>query len=408
MASVSKREWTYKGATKSAWVVRYLDQGGKHRQRTFERKKEADAYRLTVENEKNMSLHVAASQSVTIASLAKEFEEDAYARADAGRRMGSSHLRSTLASLRKYIVPKLGTVLVADLTWNQVNAWAAAIAADPAVGHSTLKRNLHMLKRLLDFGMRRGYVHRNRASEVMPEYRGGQKSRIRTFTAEQVKTVLRVSGERPAGHTHRAILLMQCYAHIAALAGLRFGEISGLTVENVDFEGGYILVRHNLTDEDLLKGPKTKAGVRDVPMAGIIASLLREWIGRYYIGNDRGLIFRAPTGKMVSPQTFHRNHWHRCLTRAGLGPDAAGDWYHFHALRHFCASAMIDANVPLTDVAAMLGHSAFDVTLQVYAHSISSSRRRIEALDSIAGSIAPTLLIAQGAHMAPKTAEIRA
>lgn len=195
-------------------------------------------------------------------------------------------------------------------------------------------------------------------------------------------------------------MLMQCFAHIAALAGLRWGEIAGLTVENVDFAEGYIRVRHNLTDQDVLKGPKTKAGVRDVPMAGVIADLVRGWLARYYLPNERGLIFRAPNGKMISPQTFHHNHWHRCLLRAGLGPDERGDWYHFHALRHFCASAMIDANVPLTDVAALLGHSAFDVTLQVYAHTIAGGRRRIEALETIAGDMARPLLLAQDVRMA--------
>ena len=58
--------------------------------------------------------------------------------------------------------------------------------------------------------------------------------------------------------------------------------------------------------------------------------------------------------------------------------------YHFHALRHFAASAMIESGLPMLDVVSLLGHAKFDMTLQVYAHLIIGGSRRHEAIDGMA------------------------
>ena len=59
----------------------------------------------------------------------------------------------------------------------------------------------------------------------------------------------------------------------------------------------------------------------------------------------------------------------RFLERADLaGLRAVGllhaEQLHFHALRHFAASWMIENGLPLPEVASLLGHSKFDTTLQ--------------------------------------------
>ena len=51
---------------------------------------------------------------------------------------------------------------------------------------------------------------------------------------------------------------------------------------------------------------------------------------------------------------------------------AAGvpDEVHFHCLRHFYASRMLAAGVPLPTVSAMLGHSSPAVTARIYSHHL--------------------------------------
>ena len=51
MATVTQRTWTYKGKPKSAWRAIYTDRGGKQRQKTFPRKRDAEAYLTRIQYE---------------------------------------------------------------------------------------------------------------------------------------------------------------------------------------------------------------------------------------------------------------------------------------------------------------------------------------------------------------------
>jgi len=66
---ITKRKWTYKGATKEAWVVRY-SAGGKRHLKTFARKRDADAYAAEVAHEVRKGTYVADRTSTTVAKAA--------------------------------------------------------------------------------------------------------------------------------------------------------------------------------------------------------------------------------------------------------------------------------------------------------------------------------------------------
>ena len=58
--SVRRREWkSPRGETKEAWVVDYVDGGGKRRLKTFARKKDADAYNANVAVDLLAGVHTA-------------------------------------------------------------------------------------------------------------------------------------------------------------------------------------------------------------------------------------------------------------------------------------------------------------------------------------------------------------
>lgn len=390
MASVNKRKWKGpNGEEKEAWLVRYVDALGKHRGKTFVRKKEADAFARQVEVELDQKIHVAAGGSVTVKELLDRYEEWCDQRHAEGMRMSDSHRHKIGTMLRVHVRPDLSHHRLTDLTFNDVDAWAMSLSRKPTLSHSTVKQVLHVFKKAVDFGVRRNWVARNIVAEVMKDYRGGKREPIRTFTKEQVRVILADVKARRRNFTERATALIRCYVYLATFCGLRIGEIQGLKVEHIAFDSQMIEVRHSLTDRDKLKEPKTKAGIRDVPMPALVASALHEWLSRYYVPNSRGLVFRLTDGGFMSTQNFHRNYWQSLLARNGLGPDRDGRRFHFHALRHFCASMMIEQGLPLTDIAELLGHSSFDMTLQVYAHSIMASQKRVDVLQGLADSLDP-------------------
>ena len=80
-------------------------------------------------------------------------------------------------------------------------------------------------------------------------------------------------------------------------------------------------------------------------------------------------------------------HWLKLLQRAGF-PSQEWDNYHFHALRHFASSLMIESGLSLMDTASLLGHAKFDMTLQTYAHSIVGGNHRHESMERLADRLA--------------------
>jgi hypothetical protein len=55
--SVRKRTWTGHGVPKEAWIVTYFDTKGVKRQKTFARKREADAFASKTDTEVREGVH---------------------------------------------------------------------------------------------------------------------------------------------------------------------------------------------------------------------------------------------------------------------------------------------------------------------------------------------------------------
>src|SRR5262245_7102770 len=69
--SVRKRTWQNRdGSQGEAWIVAYTDHGKRHI-RTFERKRDADAFNSTVGTDLRAGLHVPDSQSIMVAEAGR-------------------------------------------------------------------------------------------------------------------------------------------------------------------------------------------------------------------------------------------------------------------------------------------------------------------------------------------------
>ncbi|MER6442713.1 tyrosine-type recombinase/integrase [Streptomyces sp. NPDC001185] len=96
------------------------------------------------------------------------------------------------------------------------------------------------------------------------------------------------------------------------------------------------------------------------------------------------LIFTAGQGGMVWRSNFSGKEWKPARAIAGLIPpevDENGKYesareHGMRALRHFCASALLDAGENIKAVSEYMGHADPGLTLRVYAHLMPDSRER--------------------------------
>ena len=154
---------------------------------------------------------------------------------------------------------------------------------------------------------------------------------------------------------------LEGHLRLALTAGMRSGEISGLTWQDLDLAHARLTVREVFTagQERTLpkKQAKTRAGQRVVPLVpetvAFLASLEQ--------GKPSDLVFRRPDGGPYRGDSFARVLRRLCL-KHNL------PIVKFHGLRHTNATILLEAGVSPLQVAALLGHSNVQVTLSIYAH----------------------------------------
>lgn len=384
MASVAKRKWTHKGVEKEAWTVRYKDPTGAYRSRQFDRKKEADRYRTQIESEIDSGDHIARSQSATVERAVVEFLEEIDNKAALGvLRKGTAHNYHT--AFRRIIIPAFGHRLMLELTGADLEAWYYGIVRAKKMTPGTVYRRLVYLKLLFDFGQRRRWVRKghNPAADAMTAIGKPRENKIETFRLEDVRNIIAAVDERPFWGRKRPHAASRLAVNLAAFCGLRWGEIHGLTLANIDLAGGFIRIRHTLGRGGELNEPKTKAGNRDIRLPRHIVEMLAEFLALYPTTNPDGIVLASEAGTPVTPGNFRKSQWLPLQKRAGVAATGGGPM-RFHALRHFACSWMIENGWPITDVSEMLGHANVAITLQVYAHTVKGRTQSAEAMQSLA------------------------
>src|SRR5262249_43162629 len=110
-------------------------------------------------------------------------------------------------------------------------------------------------------------------------------------------------------------------------------------------------------EQNGLVAPKSRAGVRDVPVAAVLHDYLTAHKARQ--GRDSGFVFGTEE-KPTSAKTVlrrARDAWEKNGLE-GLTP---------HEARHTFASTMIEAGIPAKRLSVWMGHSSVAFTLDRYA-----------------------------------------
>ena len=168
---------------------------------------------------------------------------------------------------------------------------------------------------------------------------------------------------------------------LAGLCGLRRGEICGLEWGDVSDSTLHIKrSRIAVNGAVITKSPKSSSSARGIPLpAPLMAALeahrsaqtaFAPWIG----AEPPAAIITTPQGKAISPGALS-HAFKRAVERAGLPAT------HLHALRHTCATLMLNQGVHLRIIQQILGHSSYSVTARVYTHATMEAERI--ALDTL-------------------------
>jgi len=369
--SVRRRTWdNADGSQGEAWVVNYTDADGKRRLKSFERKRDADAYHAKVAVDVGAGIHTAESRSITIAAAGER-----WIKAAEGAKLERSTLEQYRRHLDLHIAPRIGAVRLAQLTMPAARDFEDRLRIDhsPAM----VRKVLTSLGSILADAQESGLVAQNVVHSLRTHRRA--RRRDREAHAGQRKRKFEVGIDIPTPDEIRRIV-----AHLtgrwrpllltAIFAGLRGSELRGLRWADVNLKRNELTVRQRADRWRAIGSTKSRAGQRTIPLPPLVANALREWKLACPKGTQ-DLVFPNGAGRIEDHGNIATRGWGPAQVTAGVVNDRGEAKYPgLHAMRHFFASWCINRKedrgleLPPKMVQERMGHASITMTLDVYGH----------------------------------------
>ena len=280
-------------------------------------------------------------------------------------RIKPSTYDSYRSNMQTHVLPAIGQRGLQQLTAPMLNAlYADLISKGGERGPLSPKtvRYIHTtIHKALADAVDAGVIGVNVAERAKPPRPNRLRAqRIECWEPDELATFLSaVQGDR-----------LEAAWRVAAMTGMRRGEVLGLRWGDVDLEAARISVRNAIVTvayEVLESSPKSHQA-RVVDIDPLTVEMLRAHRDRRAEElrrepADYELVVCAEDGTPIHPQSFSQT-FARVVEGAGLRR------IRLHDLRHTHATIAVKAGVPVKVISERLGHESPAFTLKQYAHVV--------------------------------------
>jgi integrase len=324
------------------WRARYRDDAGKEHARHFDRKRDAQDWLDSTASAIITGTYVAPSRSTT--TLANYY-------ADWSPRQlwePTTKVAMDLAVAKCTFLD----VPFGRLRRSHVEAWVKAMSVD--LKPSTVHTRVNNVRAALRAAVRDRYLAEDPAEGVVLPRRRRADQAMRLPTPDEVHAVIEAAEP-----------WFQSYVRLAAFAGLRLGEASGVQVDDVAWLERTLKVRRQVQrgagGQAVRISPPKYGSERSVPIPDELTQYLSRHISEVGVRGNEGWLFVGSGGLPPHGNTIYY-HWTKTIDAADVEP------FKLHDLRHFFASGLIAAGCDVVTVQRALGHRSASVTLNTYSH----------------------------------------
>ncbi|MEO2019045.1 MAG: site-specific integrase [Fuerstiella sp.] len=234
---------------------------------------------------------------------------------------------------------------------------------DRIVSTATRQRVRSLLNQVFLAAVEQEYVRTNIIRDIKAVKH--TKKPVEIYTEKELKAIR----EQLKPHRSRAVI------ELMLETGTRPGETWVLRWG--DLREGHLHIERTLVQNKngvwvVSDVPKTEAGRRAIPLSNQMLTMLLDEQKTALTKGRAGkadFMFTNSIGTMLN-HSFKGNVLVPLLKKAGV------PYHKPHMFRHNAASAMLNGGVPVTIVAAILGHEDASITLRVYAHLIGSETEK--------------------------------
>jgi integrase len=279
------------------------------------------------------------------------------------------------------LIPALGKVPVRKLTVRDIDAFYRALAREEQLAASTIRQIHNVLTGSLDQAVRWGW-------------RSDNPARLATLPSVHQRDIRPPDPADVMAAIERADQELALFVRLSAVIGGRRGEVGALRWTDADLSAGDLSITKALVesrDRSIYEKDTKTHQARRIALDAATVEALQAWHSEVEArAKPFGVALRSD-GFVFSPEIdgskpwrpYHwTSAWRRLRDRIGIDPAVR-----LHDLRHFTATQLLDAGVPVKTVSGRLGHARPATTLNVYAHFIPATDR--VAADVIGGLLAP-------------------
>lgn len=263
------------------------------------------------------------------------------------RNLASSTIHSYLDTVVRFLSQRFGTQLpnLGALCAQDVTGFMLQQARRYSAGYTQLIASA--LRSFFRFLLEQAVITTDLAQCVPTPARRRLSTLPKFMNPDDVERLLHsVDQETPKGRRNYAIL------QLLARLGLRAGEVAALTLDDLDWDAGELIVRGKGGRRDRLPLP--------YQVGQALANYLRD--GRPSCSTRRVFVrLRAPRRGFINGQAVG-TIVSRALARAGLNPALKGA----HLLRHSLATRLLRNGASLAEIGELLRHRNLNTT-QIYA-----------------------------------------
>ena len=261
--------------------------------------------------------------------------------------------------IRQHILPKWGETPIGQVKTVAVEAWLKTLTGAPA----TKCKTRGVMSSLFQHARRYEWATTNPISLV-------RQSSVRVkepdvLTPEEVHALL-VELQEP----------FRTIVHLAAVTGMRRGELFGLKWGDVDFSKGQVKVVRSIVDQAVGE-TKTPGSKRPLPLPSEIIESLRAWRLATRYGKDGDWVFASPQsiGELPYwPHTVLVRHVLPAADRAGIVKRIG-----WHTFRRTLATLLQSSGASVKTTQELLRHSSPVMTLGTYAQAVTVDKRDAQA-----------------------------
>lgn len=308
---------------------------------------------------------------------------------------------------KKYVSESLGFKKISAIKYTDILKFYNSLITDGGFKPNSMEIIHTILHPIFTVAVRDGYIRTNPTDNVMAEIKKShnwEKPKRHALTVKQQSAFMTFLTEH------------EQYRHWLPLfkvflgTGCRVGEIIGLRWKDCDFENNLISINHNLIYRQQDSGkceyhittPKTKTGIRIIPMLSEVkAALLEEYekqsksgFNETVIDGYSGFIFKNRFGTVFSPHSINRviariislhNEKEEEKAQAENREPELLPHFSVHNLRHTFCTRFCENETNIKIIQEIMGHADITTTMDIYNEATLDKKK--ESFANLEGKI---------------------